>query len=95
MSIKSFEDNIRLQFSPAFRNKLSSSDTHIVEIETSRDSWNIVKHSLPPFVPVDQLVKDSELDMKSFVSSISDYLYAYVLRREAVSLVKVCTTEHS
>lgn len=88
VSIKSFEDNIQLQFSPAFRNELSSSDIDIVEIETSRDSWNVVRHSLPPFVPVDQLVKDSELDMKTFVSSISDYLYAYVQRQEAVRLVK-------
>ena len=94
MSIKSFEDNIQLQFSPAFRNELSSSDSHIVEIEISRDSWNVVRHSLPPFVPVDQLVKDSDFDMKSFVASISDYLYAYVQRRDSVNLVKVCSVGH-
>ena len=93
VSVKSLAQNLILEFTPASTNQSSSSESYILEIERQKDSWTIVQHSLPPFIPVAQLREDSDSDLKVLVASISDYLYAYYQRREALHLVKV--TKHS
>ena len=78
-----------LEFTPTFRNQSTSSESFISEIEIKKDSWQVVQHSFPPFIPVSQLVEDNS-DLKVFIAALIDYGYAYVQRREALSFVKVC-----
>ena len=54
-----------------------------------RGDWGVLQHSLPPHVPMEKLRKESGGDLKTFIASLADLVFAFVQRREAVQLVKV------
>ena len=88
VSIKSFEDNLQVQFSPAFRGQLPV-EHYVLVVELGRDDWGVLQHSLPPHIPTEKLRKESGGDLKTFIALLADHVYAFVQRREAVQLVKV------
>lgn len=50
-------------------------------------SWpgKVVKHTLPHFVPLDEAKRHLEKDMTQFFREVSDYLNAFVTRRQQVT----------
>lgn len=51
----------------------------------------ICRHNIPPFIPLARLVKQSNMqtDVRAFLYTLSQYLNAYVGRKQQLHLIKV------
>ncbi|XP_056152430.1 centromere protein O [Lampris incognitus] len=64
-------------------------DTYNLDIDlTAR--LKITRHNLPPFIPLDRLIEQSNMqtDIMAFLDTLSQYLNAFVGRRQQLKLVK-------
>ncbi|XP_033727496.1 centromere protein O-like isoform X1 [Pecten maximus] len=75
-----FDNNYKSKFYDSFFVELLKHDS---------DTFELKHHSLPNFMPVANLaVKYLKDDLSEFASKVSDYLYAYITRREEVVQVQ-------
>ncbi|XP_021377527.1 centromere protein O-like [Mizuhopecten yessoensis] len=95
VSVHSQEKN---SFTLCFDNNFKSKfyESYYVELlKRDNETFELKHHSLPKFVPVADLaghhLKD---DPSEFASKVSDYLYAYVTRREEVARVQESILEN-
>ncbi|XP_061599595.1 centromere protein O [Cololabis saira] len=66
-----------------------SLDTYNLEVEL-KPRVRIVRHNVPPFVPLSRLAEQSDLqaDLGAFLSALSRHLNAFAGRRQQLKLVK-------
>nr|XP_046268816.1 centromere protein O [Scatophagus argus] len=64
-------------------------DTYNVEIDL-KPTLRISRHNIPPFIPLDSLVEQSDLqtDMRTFLGTLSRHLNAFAGRKQQLKLVK-------
>ncbi|XP_052225724.1 uncharacterized protein LOC127841141 [Dreissena polymorpha] len=79
-----------VRFDPLFGDQLPSAAFYTLQVTKKGDNYQTGQHSLPPFVPLDNLVKDylDAGELSTFLEQISNHLYSYVQRREACALIK-------
>lgn len=64
-------------------------DTYHVELDV-KQTVRVARHSAPPFIPVERLAQDADLqkDVRGFLDTLSLHLNAFVARRQQLRLVK-------
>ena len=66
-------------------------ETFYIEIyDLQKETCKVERHSIPCFIPVLELEKKLlKVDPKQFFLKLSDYLFAYVSRREELRFLQV------
>lgn len=64
-------------------------ETYHIEMEVKK-SVRISRHSIPPFIPVERLAKDTNMhnDIRGFLDTLSRHLNAFAARKQQLKLVK-------
>eukprot|EP00762_Andalucia_godoyi_P000790 ANDGO_03816.mRNA.1 hypothetical protein PTSG_02205 len=85
------QDTIAVQFDTFYKNKFFEAYFLFLEYDATGSSqhFKISKHSLPFFVPVEQIVAQfAKTDLQSVLQRISQHVVAFVSRREQVLELK-------